>query len=80
MVPTRGQLALAIQGLPFDIHTLRAPGYNSPDHLAMFLSQWLHQLFLWNKLSFDEYKELQSSVYAILDVPKEGDYLTELGG
>jgi hypothetical protein len=45
------------------IRRFRAPGYNQPAHVAMFLSQWAHQMFLWNKWSYETYVRLQKYAY-----------------
>ena len=44
---------------------LKAPGYNPPAGFAMFLSQWAHQLFLWNVWSYDTYSRLQALAYKL---------------
>ncbi len=43
----------------------RAPGYNFPSGFAMFLSQWAHQLFLWEHITYDEYIMLQNLAYRL---------------
>lgn len=43
----------------------RAPGYNPPEHFAMFLSQWAHQLFVRDVYSYETYVKLQNLSYRL---------------
>lgn len=38
-------------------------GYNKPIHVAMLLSQWAHQLFLWDMLTWERYIAVQNWAY-----------------
>ena len=43
----------------------RVPGYNMPDHFAMFLSQWAHHHFMENRYSYERYVKLQNLAYKL---------------
>lgn len=45
------------------LNLLKAPGYNKPEHFAMFISQWAHQLFLWDVISYERYISIQNRMY-----------------
>ena len=41
----------------------RAPRYNYPPHLAMFVSQWAHHWYLAGVMSYEQYNQLQNAAY-----------------
>lgn len=48
----------------------KARNYNPPAHTAMFLSQWAHQLFVWDLVTYQEYVTLQDLAYRVFPPPK----------
>lgn len=51
----------------FVIYRFYPPSYNLPTHTAMFVSQWAHQFFLKDYLTYDEYIWIQKLAYRICD-------------
>lgn len=43
---------------------IHAPGYNRPAHLAMFISQYAHLMFLHNWITYETYGKIQDTVYS----------------
>lgn len=38
-------------------------GYNDPANFAVFVSQWAHQLFLWDLISYESYAGIQAKAH-----------------
>lgn len=49
------------------IYRFRARGYNAPTHFAMFVSQWAHQMFLWDIWSYKTYVKIQTLAYRLFN-------------
>lgn len=55
--------------IPADfVYRYRAPGYNVPEHGAMFVSQWAHMLFIGDILSYSRYILIQNLAYKVFDI------------
>lgn len=45
------------------LNLFRNRTYNKPTNFAMFMSQWVHQFYLWRIISYVKYGKIQEWFY-----------------